>query len=523
MRRAEHVSATPKIIVTARPKVWNRKREAIGVLAAGLAFAGNPASAESNPTQISTGGTKSSQAIEASIQTTAKTTESNTSTKLPPLKLADAFKLKGSVFKDDWLLVTLSALSQSNGTTTGMPVNQYTSSNLITLGLQIGPFTADKTYSPSKEATSVADVAASNTKSVKAYQRLSLNAVFTQRAGEILSSKIPNILNTQWGYGNGPIARLNILNVEYRNPDGLLTSVKIGKLMQAQDFTVNPVQCFFSNFGLCGWAQGTPYMVSIPGNPFNSYGAVVKFGKETHTRLKYGVYQLAPATFATQYHGLDFRLDQGIGTAQFLELNIPLNSPKQIPVRSPLTPDLPGVTGSGKPNAMYETVLPPTSLTLGGWLGTGQFAYLASSSSAKQYGSQNNGIYGIASVRLPIQGLGLDNRLFASSSIGLNPEVQNFSSGGNAGLVVAGLFAKRPFDTLALGVAYGSYNPNYYLGGTQTASFTPTNEVALELNYNIALNKSISVMPNYQYIIQPAGDSRRSGVSVIGMQIWLRF
>ena len=523
MRRAEHDNVDLEINKMAQNVVQGRTIALLSALIAGFAVTASPASAESNLQPSSPATSSSTHPVEPSIQNAANAGEVAASTKLPPLKLPDAFKLKGSVFKDDWLLVTLSALSQNNGTTTGMPVNQYTSSNLITLGLQIGPFTADKSYRPSKEATSVADVAASNTKSIKAYQRLSLNAVFTQRAGEILSSKIPNVLNTQWGYGNGPIARLNILNVEYRNPDGLVTSVKVGKLMQAQDFTVNPVQCFFSNFGLCGWAQGTPYMVPIPGNPFNSYGAVIKFGKETKTRLKYGVYQLAPATFATQYHGLDFRFDQGIGTAQFLELNVPLISPKQIAVRSPLAPDLPGEKGTSKPNARYETVLPPTSLTLGGWLATGQFAAVTSSSSASQYGTQNNGIYGIASVRLPFQGLGLDNRLFASSSIGLNQEVQNFSSGGNAGLVVAGVFAKRPFDTLAVGVAYGSYNPNYYLAGTKKSTFTPTNEVALEMNYNIALNKSISIMPNYQYIIQPSGDSRRSGVSVIGLQIWLRF
>ena len=54
--------------------------------------------------------------------------------------------------------------------------------------------------------------------------------------------------------------------------------VKLGKLMQAQDFTVNPIQCYFSSFGLCGWAEGVPSMIDIPGNPFNSYGAVVAFG-----------------------------------------------------------------------------------------------------------------------------------------------------------------------------------------------------------------------------------------------------
>ena len=442
---------------------------------------------------------------------------------LKPLKLADGFKIKSSLIKENWINLSLSALSQNNGTTSGMASNQYTSSNLITFALQIGPFTRDSSYQPAKQAISVDSVQSANWKRHKAYERIALNAVFTQRTGQILSNLIPNILNTQWGYGNGPIARLNILNLEYRDPQAFLSSIKIGKLTQAQDFTVNPVQCFFSNFGLCGWAQGTPYMVSIPGNPFNSYGAVVKFGREDQTRLKYGVYQLAPATFATQYHGLDFRFDQGIGTAQFLELNIPLNSPKRLPIDSPLLPASKTVDGRPAKNALYETVLPPTTLTVGGWYGSGQFATVTAAAKPASYGSQNNGLYGIASLRLPFDWLGADNRVFVASSIGLTPQVQNFTSGGNAGLVVAGVLAKRPFDTLGLGFAYGTYNPNYYLPGTSKGTFTPTNEYALELNYNIAIDKSISIMPNYQYIIQPGGNQGRSGVSVIGLQIWIRF
>lgn len=39
--------------------------------------------------------------------------------------------------------------------------------------------------------------------------------------------------------------------------------LKLGKLMQAQDFTINPVQCYFANFGFCGWAQGMPAMIDI--------------------------------------------------------------------------------------------------------------------------------------------------------------------------------------------------------------------------------------------------------------------
>lgn len=443
--------------------------------------------------------------------------------KLPILRLSDGFRVNRVLGDEEWILVSLSALSQNNGTTSGLRHNQFTSSNLFNLGLQIGPFDQRPVTKTNDNSESIPRLGMELEKPSRFYQRLSLNALFTQRAGEILSFEIPNVLNTQWNFGNGPIARLNILNLEYRNPVGLVSSLKLGKLMQAQDFTVNRVQCFFSNFGLCGWAQATPQMVQIPGNPFNSYGAVLKIGQEDKTRFKYGVYQLAPETYQPQYHGLNFRFDQAIGTAHFLEINVPLGSSSLIPVKTTIRSSGADSQDQSSPNALYETPLPPTTLTVGGWLANGKFSVVQASALSPQYGNHNNAIYGIASLRLPFDWLGMDNRLFAASSVGFNPDVQNFRSGGNAGLVMAGLIPSRPFDTLNLGMAYAVFNPSFYYGGVDPTTFIPSSELAFEVNYNIALNKSVGIMPNYQYIVRPSGDSSRSGVSVLGVQVWLRF
>ena len=450
-----------------------------------------------------------------------------TGASLPILRLADGPTLNRTLGTGKRINLTLSALSQNNGTTAGLRPPQLTSSNLFNLGLQIKPFasvTADPRPDPKLGLQPFQSV---RPRPEGFNDRLYINALFTQRSGSILSEKIPNVLNTQWNFGNGPISRLNILSLEYRHPRGLLSSIKLGKLMQAQDFTVDPVQCFFSNFGLCGWAQGTPYMVSIPGNPFNSYGAVLKIGADGHPRLKYGVYQLAPDTFAPQYHGLNFRFDQANGTAHFLEFNLPLNSPAHIeiddptPVARQVDPATP-LSRSSRPRVLYETPLPATNITIGGWMANGRFATVSHEGHQPSYGSQNNALYAIASFRLPSRLLGLDNRFFLSSSVGFTPDVQNFRSGGNAGLVLAGLLPSRPFDTLNLGMAYATFNPSY-LQAIDNKSYSPSNEIALELNYNIAINKTISIMPNYQYIVRPNGDSSRSGVSVLGLQVWLQF
>ena len=448
----------------------------------------------------------------------------------PLIRLGTGPQLEQALNLPSWFSLGVSALSQSNTTVTGMNPAKGTSSNLFNLSLQLGPFTGGSSSAtgasadPDQPAQGDPSASASASASSPAFWRkISVSALLTQRAGTILSDEIPNILNTQWNYGNGPIARLNTLILQYDDPEGFVSSVKLGKLMQAQDFTVNPIQCYFANFGLCGWAQGTPYMVAIPGNPFNSYGGVVQLGPATGAKLKYGIYQLAPATFAPIYHGLNFRFDQGIGTTHFVELDLPVSTSRLLPVHWDEQRREVRAVAAEHSNADYQSALPPGTLTLGGWMSFGRFEAVTAAGEAAGQFPQNNGVYGISSLRIPGLRLGLDHRVFVSAGIGTTPVVQNFSSGGSAGIVVAGVLANRPFDTLNLGIAYAHYNRNYSLAGLDRGTFTPGTEYALELNYNITLNEAISIMPNLQLIANPGGDAGRSAVVVAGLQVWLMF
>jgi carbohydrate-selective porin OprB len=465
----------------------------------------------------------SSEAGSPPPDSTAKTLPANNGY-LPLIESEPGFDIHQSLRLPDWLSVTVSGLSQNNGTVSGLTPAQATSSNLFNLGIQIGPFLHPDTLGKASETPEVPRTATPPTTN-EFWRRWAVNALLTQRLGGVLSNELPNILNLQNNYGNGPIARLNSLSLQYYHPEGLLSSVKAGKLMQAQDFTVNPIQCYFSNFGLCGWAQGTPNMVPIPGNPFNSYGAVVELGNSHQARLKYGIYQLAPATFAPKYHGLNFRLDQGIGTAHFVEGSIPIATPHRLPVITDQSSKRVRSSLRGTANAEYQTDLPPGVLTLGGWVAQGRFDKVAAGSGGAPSieGGQNKGVYGIASLRLPLDAIALDNRVFLAAGAGLNPAVQQFSSGGNAGLVLAGVLANRPFDTLSLGMSYAIYNPSFYLSTTQAGAYTPQGEYALELNYNISINRAVNIMPNIQVIINPAGNNERAAVLVAGLQVWLSF
>lgn len=438
------------------------------------------------------------------------------SEQLSVIALPRGWTLNQAVSMPDWLTLSASALSQNNGSVAGVESSQFTSSNLFNLGFRLTPLAALKsgvavgTTAP-RQGSDVGD---------SLHYKIAINGLFTQRVGQILSSSIPNELNTQWNFGNGPVARLGFLNLEYKSDGDFISMLKIGKLMQAQDFTMNPIQCYFSNFGFCGWAQGVPAMIDIPGNPFNSYGAVVAFGNSPSINFRYGVYQIAPATFPPNLHGIDFSFNKGIGVAQFAEIRLPILTNTRVPINYNKQSNKAVVSAQQQANAVYESLLPQGILTLGRWLGSGSFPEVVDSDLS---GNKNNGVYGIISLRIPGLPLGLDHRVFISSGMGLTPNVQQFNAGGNAGLVIEGLVPGRLFDTFSIGTSFASYNTDYFLPGLTSSSFEPGTEWVVELNYSININQNVRVMPNIQIIFNPGGNSNRSTAAVAGLQLWYFF
>ena len=434
---------------------------------------------------------------------------------LPIISLKEGWNLNRALSTPDWFELNASILSQNNASFSS-PQVQPTSSNLFNLGFRLMPLKAVSNHALQQQESIV-----HAQQSRQPFEsKIAINALFTQRAGQILSSSIPNQLNTQWNFGNGPIARLNYLNLEYQADGEFISMVKLGKLMQAQDFTVNPIQCYFSSFGLCGWAEGVPSMIDIPGNPFNSYGAVVAFGDSKKANLRYGIYQIAPSTFAPKYHGMDFRFNQGNGVAHFAELRVPIATDEQIPVQFNQKTRALKVSSWDQANAIYQSNLPSGTMTFGGWLGSGSYQTVADPESTD---SQNNGAYGILSLKIPGFPLGLDHRVFLSGGVGLNPNVQQFLSGGQAGLVIEGLLPQRPFDTFSIGTSYASFNTDYFLPGLAPDTYQPGTEWSTELNYSFNLNQSIKLMPNVQFIMNRGGDPGASPAVVAGFQVWLFF
>ena len=90
------------------------------------------------------------------------------------------------------------------------------------------------------------------------------------------------------------------------------------------------------------------------------------------------------------------------------------------------------------------------------------------------------------------------------------------NAGGSAGMVLAGPFSSRPFDTVSLGWSFAKFSE-------YSSSYSPLGtEQSIELNYQYFLTNRLSLMPNLQLIINPSGDPLGRSVFVLGLQSQLR-
>ena len=144
---------------------------------------------------------------------------------------------------------------------------------------------------------------------------------------------------------------------------------------------------------------------------------------------------------------------------------------------------------------MGELQLAGGALKLGGWYQNGTFA--------ERRG--NGGLYAIADRTLWRSGV---QALNAFLRIGGAPSDRNeVKSYLDAGLSYKGLFAARPEDLLALGVAH--------------AQLSAGSESLLELSYLASVTPQLSLQPDLQYVVQ-----RGSGIPnarVVGLRASVRF
>jgi len=93
----------------------------------------------------------------------------------------------------------------------------------------------------------------------------------------------------------------------------------------------------------------------------------------------------------------------------------------------------------------------------------------------------------------------------------------------NAGLVYEGLFRGRPRDTTGLAVTSGWFGDEVNFARRTDALPEKDYEAVIELNYRFVLGRGISIQPDIQYIIRPAGTDEIDNALAIGAKVSVNF
>jgi porin len=115
---------------------------------------------------------------------------------------------------------------------------------------------------------------------------------------------------------------------------------------------------------------------------------------------------------------------------------------------------------------------------------------------------------------------------FVSLLVAPSSSVNTMPFFANGGLVYRGLFASRPHDTAAFGVAYGAFSSQLARSQRDARSAgsgagIQKYEVALELTYIVQATRWLQVQPDLQYIVNPGGTGKIPNALVLGFQLAL--
>jgi porin len=283
-------------------------------------------------------------------------------------------------------------------------------------------------------------------------------------------------------------------------------NIAYGRLIANDDFLRSPLYCQFVNNSFCGSPK--PVFLQNPftftAYPLATWGARVRY--DTPSR----VWTLQGAVYDGDPEGKQGNATSRDHNAHGTSWGLGNN----------------GVTLAGElhyhVNRDADTALPGT-YKIGGYYMTGEFQDVSSVDSATKTGNAMGWL--LADQMLyraePGSGRGLwgFGALVFSFTNDTNPMPWYF----NAGLVYEGLFRGRPRDTTGLAVTSGWFGDEVNFARRTDALPEKDYEAVIELNYRFVLGRGISIQPDIQYIIRPAGTDEIDNALAIGAKVSVNF
>lgn len=346
------------------------------------------------------------------------------------------------------------------------------------------------------------------------------NAAFgllvTNRNGDTLDDDLNDpranaIGSVQEIHGRGSATRLSELWLSKGWLDDLL-NIKLGRMAASDDFASE--ECRFQNVAFCGSQPGN-YVSTIYNGPISSWGIRLRYRVLPEVHVQAGAYNINPSTLEN-HNG--FKLNTA-GTRGTL---LPVEA-----IWRPMVGQLPGEYRLGyfSSTAAVADVYEDDAGEAAAVSGRGYRSH------ERRHGWWIVGRQQLSSVAAdPKRGLSMTAS--ATFQDRATTPVSNYQK---VSLIYTGLFATRHRDDIGFGVARMGLSHRFRRNadaanassglGYDDPGFVPVQyaQWQAELHYRVQATGWLSLMPNLQYVKDPAGVHQVEDAWVLGLQMQTRF
>jgi porin len=317
-----------------------------------------------------------------------------------------------------------------------------------------------------------------------------------------------------WGGTGGAAAHLVWAYFE-QTLENQTVDVKIGRMPVMIDFSSSDLYCNFMNNSVCGNPKTVPG--ADPGMsafPDGNMGGVLKIQPSPLYYVKFGIYEVNKYIYNyPKFPNWTFDGSGDTGAEIPVELAYqPVLGPDQLPGHYKL--------GAGYDTSTYNEFYDNAD-------------EVANALPRKQVHGEVTA-WALADQMLIRNGPGKVDGLSVTGGVEYgDPTVSAYHFEVFGGLIDRGFLATRPKDTV--GVLFSYLGVSGQLGKEQEldeefglpfengATGKQTHEEVIELNYDIQVARGLNVMPDFQYIIRPNGQSNIGNAAVFGLKTNLDF
>ncbi len=284
-------------------------------------------------------------------------------------------------------------------------------------------------------------------------------------------------------------------------------SVKLGRVAMGDDFATSPIYGYYMTNAIDGTPKNLTNTIAFSCYPGSVWGGRIKFENENKSLYgKFGVYQASDRIYDGDKHGFDFDIRHNDGVTLISEIGYA----PQLYTRTIRDDDgktktygLPGHYWIGVYTSFWD--IPRFDGN-----GDEDFSYA---------------FYCHADQMVYQEELGSDKGLTVWGLFNYAPKdsVQPMPFQVSGGLCYRGIISGRDHDNTVIGVSYGRFGSDYSEANISTKGNKPTGETVIELAYRIQFTKFMTLQPDIQYIINPAGLSEIDDALALGIRLNLKF